>query len=139
MYVDFRVVGQSREGVVERFVHFFGRAFEEASAAWEEMCELRVVFGCSAWRNAVRTSDEQRIAREDCPVVTVLEKEADAVLGMAGRVQCLHLDPADVEGLAMAGRFGEFGAISAADDGDGEGLELARLVSVETVSDEIFG
>ena len=65
-------------------------------------------------------ADEQRVAREDGAVVggRVFEQVADAVLGVAGRVECFDLDAAaDAECLAVGGRRGHLCAVLAADDG----------------------
>ena len=64
---------------------------------------------------------EQRIAREDDLVVAVLHKVADAVLGVARRVQRLDADVLpDGKGLAVAGRLGHLLAVLAADDVEGQ-------------------
>lgn len=74
--------------------------------------------GIGGW-DCSHTSDEERVARKDRPVVTILEQIADAILSMARCVQCLHLDAiADGEGFAVAGSLGDLVAVLAADDWD---------------------
>lgn len=41
------------------------------------------------------TPDEQRVPGEHGSIISILEKVADAVLGMARCVQCLDLDATD--------------------------------------------
>lgn len=89
--------------------------------------------------DAVLTSDEQRITSKDSTIITIFEEETDAVLGMTRRVEGLHFDPADAEGLAVTGRFGNFGAVAAADDGDGKGLELGDWASAEGMQSQCVG
>jgi hypothetical protein len=65
------------------------------------------------------TANEQSIAGEDSTVVSIFEEEADAVLGVARRVQGFHLDVlADREGLAMSGSLVDLVAVLAANDGE---------------------
>jgi hypothetical protein len=67
----------------------------------------------------VLTANEQSVAGEDSTVVSIFEEEADAVLGMARRVQGFHLDVlADREGLAVSGSLVDLVAVLAADDGE---------------------
>jgi hypothetical protein len=71
---------------------------------------------------------EESIPRKHDLVVPVLHEEADAVLGVARRVQRLDGDAADVERLAVLGRLGYLPAVLAADDLEGlaEFRELRR-------------
>lgn len=62
---------------------------------------------------------EERIPRKHNLVVAILHEEADAVLGVAGRVQRLDGDAANVERLAVLGRLGNDLAVRAADDLEG--------------------
>lgn len=86
------------------------------------------------------TASEQGVTREVSPIVAILEQVADAVLGMARRVQRLHLDTlADGESLAMAGSLGDLVAVLAADNRDVVGLQrlgVAPCVIVVTVSSQ---
>lgn len=64
------------------------------------------------------TANKQGVTSEDCAVVTILKQVADAVLGVAGRVQSFHLDfVSDHESLAMARSLGDLVAVLSADDG----------------------
>lgn len=74
-----------------------------------------------------RTSDKQGIACENSLVVAILKEIADAVLGVAGRVQCLDLDAADRELLAVLGSLGDLCAVFTTNDWDGVGLELGKV------------
>lgn len=65
-----------------------------------------------------RTSVEERVAREDDLVVAVLHEPADAVLGVAGCVEGLDGDAADVEGGPVGWGLGDALALAAADDGE---------------------
>lgn len=58
---------------------------------------------------------EESIPRKHDLVVAVLHEEADAVLGVAGRVQRLDGDAANVERVAVLGRLGYLFAVLAAD------------------------
>jgi hypothetical protein len=72
----------------------------------------------------VLTANEQSVAGEDSTVVSIFEEEADAVLGMARRVQGFHLDVlADREGLAVSGSLVDLVAVLAANDGERVALE----------------
>lgn len=74
------------------------------------------------------TANEQSVASEDSPVVSVFEEEANAVLGVARRVEGLHLDVlANREGLAMSGSLVDFFAVLAADDRERVVLEDLRV------------
>jgi hypothetical protein len=79
------------------------------------------------------TSVKQGVAGKHDLVVAVLHKEADAVLGVAGGVQGLDRDAADVEGLAVLGRPGHLLAVLAADDLEGL-AELGELGGVSELS-----
>lgn len=71
-----------------------------------------------------RTSDEERVTSKHRSVVAVLEEEADAVLSMARRVQCLDIDPADGERLAVTWCLRDLVAVPPADHWNFECLEL---------------
>jgi hypothetical protein len=74
------------------------------------------------------TANEQSVTGENSPVVSVLEKEADAVLGVARRVKSLHLDVlANREGLTMSGSLVDLFAVLAADDRERVALEDLRV------------
>jgi len=75
---------------------------------------------------------EEGVPREDSLLVAVLHEPADAVLGVAGRVQGLDGDAADAEGLAMGGGACHLFAVLAADDLQrlGELCELRGKVGV---------
>jgi hypothetical protein len=75
----FRIVRKRGERLVQRFVHFLGRAFEEAPA----------------------TADEHCVSCENGLVLAVPEVEADAVLCVARCVESGNLDGADVECLLV--------------------------------------
>jgi hypothetical protein len=84
------------------------------------------------------TTNEQSVAGEDSTVVSIFEEEADAVLGVARRVQGFHLDVlADREGLAVSGSLVDLVAVLAADDGERvafEDLCVSTCVVVVAVS-----
>lgn len=96
------VVGKCGERFVQRGVHLLGRAFEEAAAA----------------------ADEERVAGEDGAVAAVFEEETDAVLCVAGRVQCCYLDGSNGEGFLVARGRGNVFAVFSADNREVEGFEL---------------
>jgi hypothetical protein len=50
------------------------------------------------------TADKQGISREDDPTVAILQKPADAVLGVARRVKARGGDVTNLELLVVAGR-----------------------------------
>lgn len=72
------------------------------------------------------TADEKGVSRKDGFVVAIFEQVADAVLGVAGCVQCLDLDVAYVECLTVCGCLGNFAAVLSANDWDGVCLELGE-------------
>lgn len=51
------------------------------------------------------TANEERIAGEDSPFISILKEEADAVLRMAWRVQSLHFDVANRKFFVMRWRL----------------------------------
>lgn len=59
---------------------------------------------------------EEGVAGEDDLVVAVLHEPADAVLGVARRVEALDRDAADLEPIAVAGSGRDGLAVLAADD-----------------------
>lgn len=79
---DLGVVWEGGKCFVQGFVHLLGVSFEEAAAS----------------------ADEQCVSCEDGTVVAVFEEEANTVLGVAWRVECLHIDGADVEGVIVGRR-----------------------------------
>ena len=84
----------------------------------------------SALEEAATAADEERIAREDGAVGTVLEVIAYAVLGVAGGVESSHFDVfSDGEGGVVGRGGGDLVAVFAADDGQLEVLELVGEVS----------
>lgn len=64
------------------------------------------------------TAVEERVTSEDDLVLAVLREPADAVLRVAGRVQALDRDAAELETLAVGGSLGRRLAVPAADDGE---------------------
>lgn len=94
---DPSVVRQGGQRLVESLVHLSTGAFEEFTAA----------------------AVEEGISGEDSLITAVLHEPADAVLSVAGRVQRLDGDAAEVEGLAVGGGAGYFLAVLAADDVEG--------------------
>jgi hypothetical protein len=83
---------------------------------------ISIVIGREASVNS--TADEQSVASENSPVISVFEEEANAVLGMARRVKGLHLDVlANRKGFAMSGSLVDFVAVLTADDGERVALE----------------
>lgn len=71
------------------------------------------------------TADEQGITSKYSSVAAIFKKIADAVLRMARRMQCLHLDAvSNGECLAMARSFGDLVAVLTAYDRHGVGFEL---------------
>ena len=75
---------------------------------------------------------EESVPRKHDPVIAVLHEEADAVLGVARRVQRLDGDAANVERLAVLGRLGYLIAVLAADhlEGLAEFRELRKSEKV---------
>lgn len=63
-----------------------------------------------------RTANEEGVAGEDGLVAAVLHVVADAVLGVARRVDALDGDVANLEGIPVLGRPGHTVAVLAADD-----------------------
>jgi len=75
---------------------------------------------------------EEGVPRENRLLIAVLHEPADAVLGVAGRMQGLDGDAADAEGLTVGGGACHLLAVLAADDFErlGELCELRGKVGV---------
>jgi hypothetical protein len=112
-YKDSSVIRQRAQRHVQRLVHLFACPLEESAAPYLTS-ERRWLL-----REIALTSVEQRIPRKHDLVVAVLHEEADAVLGVARRVQRLDGDAAYVEGLAVLGRPRHLLAVLSADDLEG--------------------
>lgn len=83
--------------------------------------------GTGGFHHEQRTAVEQRIAREDDLVVAVLHEPADAVLGMAWRVQALDGDAPQLEAVTVGRRLRHAVALFSADDGELLVAELREL------------
>jgi len=82
----------------------------------------------------ILTADEQRITREDCPVVPILKQIADAVLSVTRGVQRLHLDSlTDGESLAMARSLRDLVAVLPTDDRNVVRLERLGIAACVVV------
>jgi len=119
--VNVSVVRKRGESLVQRLVHLLGVAFEEAAT----------------------TANEQSVTSENSTVVSVFEEEANAILGVARRVEGLHLDVlANREGVAMSGSLVDLVAVFAADDGKRVALEdlcvSASVVMVVVSVDDVY-
>lgn len=90
------VIRQRAQDLVQSLVHFLCVALEEAPAA----------------------ADEKRVACEDGFVGAVLEEIADAVLGVARRVERSDFDGADFECRVVGWGGCHAGAVLASDDGE---------------------
>lgn len=102
--VYFCVVWQCGQSFVQRLMHLFGCALEEAAAAANEQC----------------------VTGEDSLVVSVLEVEADAVLCVAWCVKSGNFDGTDVERLLVGRSLVDQGAVTTANDGELVVLELRQ-------------
>lgn len=60
---------------------------------------------------------EERVSRKHHLVLAILHEPANAILSVTWRVECLHCDAADIEGLAVGWRFRYGFAVLAANDG----------------------
>lgn len=107
---DFGVIWEGGKCFVQGFVHLLGVSFKEAAASANEQC----------------------ISCEYGTVVAVFEVEADAVLGVAWCVKCLHIDGADVEGFVVARRSGDFFAVTSANYRQVESFELRCELGLST-------
>jgi hypothetical protein len=103
--IDNSVIGQRCKAFVQSLVHLLGITLEESSTS----------------------SDEQSIASKNSPVVSILHKEADAVLSVAWRVHTFESDVTQLEGLAVTRRLGHALAVFAADDIQLGGTEFGKL------------
>lgn len=65
---------------------------------------------------AARTANEECVTSKDSLVATILGEVADAVLGVAGRVDTPNGDVAELEGLAVCWGLGDTLAVLASDD-----------------------
>lgn len=74
------------------------------------------------------TADEERVACEYSFIATVLQVVANAVLGVARRVDALHRDAAQLEDLLMLGGLGNTIAVLATDDVELRCSQLRELV-----------
>jgi hypothetical protein len=106
--IDNSVIGQRCKAFVQSLVHLLGITLEESSTS----------------------SDEQSIASKNSPVVSILHKEADAVLSVAWRVHTFESDVTQLEGLAVTRRLGHALAVFAADDIQLGGTEFGKQLLV---------
>lgn len=83
-------------------------------------------------KRSFRTANEEGIASKDGLARAVFHEEADAVLGVAWRVDALDGNVANLEGLLVLGCLGHALAVLAANDvelGCAESLELCHLLA----------
>lgn len=72
---------------------------------------------------------EESVSRENHSIVAVLHEPADAVLGVAGRVQSFHRDTSELETLPVAWRLRDGLAILPPDDCEARHPEFGELLS----------
>jgi hypothetical protein len=101
----FRVVGKRSKRLVQGLVHLRGIALEEAAAA----------------------ANEERVAGEDSAVGAILEEERDAILGVAGCVECCYFDIANAELRLVLWGGRDLGAVLATNDRQFVVLKLVLL------------
>jgi hypothetical protein len=111
------VVRESGQRLVQRLVHLLAVALEEPAASWPRSEQTP-----DSSAGGEQTSVKESISRKHSLVLAILHEEADAVLGVAGRVQRLDGDAANVERVAVLRRLGYLFAVLAADY-----FELAEL------------
>ena len=122
-YKHLGVIRKSSKGPIQGLVHRLSVAFEETSAA----CRVSSASPQESAGSAQNTPNEQRVAREDGTVISVLEKVANAVLGVARCVQSFDLDAlADCKGFLMCRSLGDLCAVSSTNDRNGVSLELRQ-------------
>ncbi len=115
-YINFSIIRQRCKNLVQRGVHLLRRSFKEPSAA----------------------AVEKSVPCEDGFFIAILHEPADAVLGVAGRVEGFYGNAADVEGWVVGGRFSYAFAVFAADDGLAGEFGVGKLGGKVCVS-EIVG
>ena len=74
------------------------------------------------------TADEEGVASENSAVVAVFKQEADAVLGVARRVETLNCNVTELEPGAVGGGLCDGLAVLTTNDGYVRGPQLADLV-----------
>jgi hypothetical protein len=82
---------------------------------------------CVALKKPAAAADEERVASEDSAIGAILEEEGDAVLGVAGCVECCDFDVADAESRLVLWGGSDLGAVLATNDGQFVVLELFLL------------
>lgn len=102
---DLGLIRQRGQRLVERRIHLLGVALKELAAP----------------------SMEQRVARKHNFFASVLHEPADAVLGVAWRVQALDGDTADLEAGAVGRCLGHAFGVFAGDDWQVGEVELGFL------------
>lgn len=102
-YVNFGIRRQSSQHVIQRLVHLFRRAFEEAATS----------------------ADEQGVSGKDGSLAGfgVLEEIAYAVLSMTGRVQSTNRERAERECTVVRGSLCDRGTVFTANDGQWKGFQ----------------
>jgi hypothetical protein len=101
--IDFSVIWESCEGLVQGFVHFLGGALEKAAAAADEHC----------------------VSGKHGAIVAVFEEKAYTVLCMTWGVQSGHIYGSDVELGLVAGCLGYELAVTTTDYRDVESFGLS--------------
>jgi hypothetical protein len=100
-WIHFRIIWKSSKNLVERLVHLFCVAFEEATAS----------------------ADEHGVTRKHGLFGAILKEEAYAILGMARGVQRGDFDGAEVETGVVRRGSSHLVAVLAANYGEREVLE----------------
>lgn len=102
-HVDFCIIGQRRQNLIQRFMHLLGISLEKPST----------------------TADEKGVTGEDSSVIAIFHVVAYRILGMTWGVESSDFDAfADLEGGVMRRGFGYFVAVFATDDGEWVLFEL---------------
>ena len=108
----YRIVRKLRQFSNERFVHLVGRAFEEPAA----------------------TAEKERVASEHGRRVAAAREEvADVAGGVAGRGHARHVEPADLDLVAVRDFLGEgLDAVVAAEHGQVQVREKLHELGIPT-------
>lgn len=80
------------------------------------------------------TADEKSIPCKDSLFIAILHEETNAILGVAGRVNTLHGDVTQLEGLAMARRLGDALAVLASDNVQLRSPKFSELTKISEIS-----
>lgn len=92
-YINYGVIRQRREPLVQSLMHLLRIALEEPSTPCSLSAHAQNIHPCTIRGLLKLTANEKGITRENSFVLSVFHKEADAVLSVA---RCMHTLEGDI-------------------------------------------